>query len=219
MTESRRFYVYVLFRENGWPFYVGMGCGRRWLDHERSIRRGVPDGNRRKNAIISNMLAAGWADIPKIKVAEHLTHAEAVAYEIAWISAIGRFPNGPLVNLTDGGDGTPGVDPSAETREKLSQAGRGRPKSSEHRANISAANSNPSIALRALRSHNGTGRKHSPETLAKMAANHWTAETHPTSAARIGIANSKRIVSPETRAKMRQSHLGKKRITRAKGTL
>jgi hypothetical protein len=35
---NKRFYVYVLFRPNGQPFYVGKGLGRRVFNHEMEAR-------------------------------------------------------------------------------------------------------------------------------------------------------------------------------------
>lgn len=101
---ERAYYVYVLFRPwNGHPFYIGKGKGRRWLDHERDTRR----PNKHVAAIIAKARARG-SDIPKVKIREGLTEAEAFAIERAFISAIGRAPNGPLANATDGGDGSAG---------------------------------------------------------------------------------------------------------------
>jgi hypothetical protein len=67
-----------------------------------------------------------WS-LPVAKVREGLTNAEAIETEIALISAIGRKKNGgPLVNLTDGGDGLTGHTHSAEARVKMSKTTKGR---------------------------------------------------------------------------------------------
>src|ERR1700722_10246381 len=94
------FYVYVLFRENGSPFYIGKGCGRRWFSHEAEAKKLAITP---KLAIIRKMLSNNL-DIPKIKVHENLDAETALAYEVALIAAVGRFPYGPLVNQTQGGD-------------------------------------------------------------------------------------------------------------------
>lgn len=117
------FYVYALFRENGVPFYIGKGQGDRWLVHEYHAR-----ATKRRDArcsIIRRMQSAG-RDVPKIKLHEGLTEATACAYEIALIAAIGRDNVGPLVNLTDGGEGKSGWVTSPETRAKIGAANRGR---------------------------------------------------------------------------------------------
>ena len=98
------FYVYVLFRENGVPFYVGKGRGKRWFRHEETARGSKRrDGNRHKLAVIRKMHVAGL-DVPKVKVATSLTDDQACAYEVAWIAAIGRadLGSGPLANMTNG---------------------------------------------------------------------------------------------------------------------
>jgi hypothetical protein len=66
------FYVYILFREDGRPFYVGKGSNGRSLEHEREARRGVG----RRFSIIRKMQALGL-DLPKIKLHQGLTEAVA----------------------------------------------------------------------------------------------------------------------------------------------
>src|SRR5258708_40185602 len=95
------YYVYALFRENSVPFYIGMGHGNRWLNHERWAVRGQTS---HKDNIICKMRSAG-IEVPKVKLEENLTKAQAVDLEIHLISILGREPNGPLTNLTKGGDG------------------------------------------------------------------------------------------------------------------
>jgi hypothetical protein len=96
------FYTYILFDWLGTPKYVGKGKNgtSREFTHER---RSDPI-NWMKNEFIERT----WimlSEIPKIKIREDVNEADALAAEIAFIKAIGRFPNGPLVNMTDGGDG------------------------------------------------------------------------------------------------------------------
>jgi hypothetical protein len=145
-------YVYVLFRADGTPFYVGKGRKDRWGDHERDARLGLGTRVHRLN-VIREMFRAGFGDIPKVKVAEGLTHHEAISREIAIIAAIGRYPNGPLVNRTSGGEGNP--DQSEEERAKTAARNRARIWTPEMRAKVAAS----------LR-----GKKLSPETIAKRSA-------------------------------------------------
>lgn len=100
------YYVYVLFDWRGVPRWIGKGKNDRIDDHERKSDR----SNWMKNEFIEqtwNVLG----EVPKLKIREYLTEAEAFESEIAFIKAIGRHPNGPLVNMTDGGDGVRGVSP------------------------------------------------------------------------------------------------------------
>lgn len=145
------FYVYVLFRPDGRPCYVGKGIGDRWLWHEKN-RKAHP------NLHLRRIMTNAGAPLPKIIVRADLSEADAKATEIALIGAIGRDINsGPLVNMTDGGDGQVGWNPSVATRERIriSNTGKtasaetkklmssvhsGRPKSASHRAAIGVAN-------------------------------------------------------------------------------
>ena len=154
-TNDARHYTYALFRENGVPFYIGKGRGRRWADHEMAARRGERGY---KNAIIRDMQARG-VKLVRIKIHEGLTETVAHSYEVALIAAIGRRPHGPLTNLTDGGEGfvgfkhVPGRKQTPEHIAKRSAARRGKKLSPEHIANMAATR---------------RGRKASPETCAKM---------------------------------------------------
>lgn len=106
MTNQHKiFYVYVLFDHAGVPRYVGKGRGQRWLDHEKH-----PDPNNQlKNKFISETLAL-LGEVPKVKVHENLLENDAYNFESVLIRAVGRYPVGPLTNLTDNRNG-----PSSET--------------------------------------------------------------------------------------------------------
>jgi hypothetical protein len=102
------FYVYVIFRPDGSPCYVGKGKGNRW----RRLRR-------RRNPRLERIIAKGARELPIIKIREGLTEAQAFEVEVALIAAIGRGKNGPLVNMTDGGDGTSGYKRTPEQLARL----------------------------------------------------------------------------------------------------
>lgn len=115
---ERRYYVYVLFRENGIPFYVGLGQGNRWTSHEGEARRARRRSAKHK-AILRVLAARGHTEVPKVKVREDLNYTEAVAIEHALIKAIGRWPDGPLTNLLDGALAPNGFVMPMSAREKL----------------------------------------------------------------------------------------------------
>lgn len=144
--ERSSFYVYVIFRPDGTPCYVGKGHGRR-ADHHRRFTR---------NRHLKNLFAK-YGDLPIARVREHLTDAEACATEIALIAAIGRrdLGTGPLINLTIGGDGAAGHIRTPEMRAKLSAALKGRKFTAEH--------------LKAM-SLSRLGKKRDPASCAKQAA-------------------------------------------------
>lgn len=132
MDELNVYYVYVLFRPwDGTPFYIGKGKGDRWLCHEDF-------GERHKNKHVANIFKRArrlGLDVPKIKVREGLSEADAFIAEIALISAIGRSDKkrGTLANRTDGGEGSSGLVYSQEHREKIRAASIGRYHSEEAR--------------------------------------------------------------------------------------
>ncbi len=154
--------------------------------------------------------------------------AEAERQVIATLRASGRR----LTNLTDGGDGTPGYFPSAETRAKLSASRRGRKASPEHRARISAAltglRKSPEHVARnaaarrgakqtpehvARRAATRVGKKmppRTPEHAAKLTAVHIGRVASLETRKRMSEAHRGRVHSPETIEKMRQAKLGKK---------
>lgn len=115
------FYVYALFRLDGRIFYIGKGQGNRWLDHEKRVR----PGKSWKDNIVWEILQAGKT-VPKLKVAEHFTAKEANSFEKMMIRVIGRYPHGPLVNLTAGGEGDLGHVQTADARAKHAAANRKR---------------------------------------------------------------------------------------------
>lgn len=183
------FYVYVLFRLNGIPFYVDLGKRGRWLQHEQSAKR----NRSHKDRIVLGIQRLG-RDVPKVKIAESLTREQAIVIERAFIAAIGRQPNGPLVNLTAGGDGL--LDCAESTRAKMSENSRRRLQTPEGRAKRVAAQ----IRL-----------WQDPEYRARMTAAH----SHPRGPhseehrRRIGESHKGKVISAETRAKLSAAQLGK----------
>jgi hypothetical protein len=135
MTDTAaNFYVYMLFRLNGMPCYVGKGKGDRWKRHQGRKK----NSNRHLGSIIDQARAAD-KELPKVKVAEGLTEETAFNIERLLIGCIGRGDAGPLVNLTDGGDGPSGYKPSAELIERQAAGRRGKVRTPEQRARTSAA--------------------------------------------------------------------------------
>lgn len=110
------FYVYVIFRLDGIPCYVGKGVGDRW----RVSLRGN-GGNPRLRYLLRK-----HGPLPIAIAREGLAEAEAFATEIAFIRAIGRVDlgTGPLLNHTDGGDGTSNPSPSTRAKMRAAKAGK-----------------------------------------------------------------------------------------------
>ena len=162
------FYVYALFRETGEPFYIGKGRRDRWGDHERQARAGEQN---HKAAIIRDMQARG-VEVIKVKIHERLPEGVALRYEVAMIAAIGRKPDGPLTNLTYGGDSAPGGIQTQEHIMKRVMKQVGQKRSAEQRARMSAAALGKKVSPEAVaKTANALrGRKQSPEAIANSAA-------------------------------------------------
>lgn len=116
-SDKPIFYVYILFDWLGIPRYVGKGNGDRWLSHELKTDK----TNWMKNEFIEQT----WimlGEIPKIKIIENVYEKDALNTEVELIKVIGRLTlnNGPLVNLTDGGEGASGLRWSKESKRKRS---------------------------------------------------------------------------------------------------
>jgi len=142
------FSVYIFTFSNG-KRYVGKtnDVKRRWKAHRYLAKSGD------KRIVYHAIRKYGWESIDK-EVRGGFTEAEAFAEEKRLIRDLKTHIRwGRGYNLTDGGEGASGLEISAETRKKMSEAKRGKPKSPEHRAKLSVSN---------------RGQKRSPETCKKM---------------------------------------------------
>lgn len=114
-----RFYVYAWMREDGTPFYVGKGTGRRAWTQNCHIQRVPPPG--------------------RVKILKDgLTDEDAREWEVDLISLLGRkdLGTGCLRNLTNGGEGISGYRFSDQSRAKMSAAHKGRrrgPQTEQHK--------------------------------------------------------------------------------------
>jgi hypothetical protein len=110
---DNKFYTYAYLREDGRPYYIGKGCGRRAYEkHGRKVK--TPSKDR------------------ILMLKRNLTEAEAFRHEVYMISVLGREINGGiLLNFTDGGEGATGNKHTPETRQKMSKSRKGRKQSKE----------------------------------------------------------------------------------------
>ena len=137
----KQYYTYAYLREDGTPYYIGKGIGRR-IDSPNRIF--TPPSKERR-----------------VFLKENLSEDEAFKHEIEMIKFYGRkdLGTGILHNQTDGGDGGgpmkghkhssatiekmrethKGKVISQEQRDHLSKLYKGKPKSKEMKKNLSEA--------------------------------------------------------------------------------
>lgn len=119
--EKREFYVYILYRPDKRPCYVGKGKGDRWKRHQWRAKRKLA------NPHLENILRSAGGTLPMEKAATNLTEAESFEFERFLIREIGReITGGPLVNLTDGGEGPSGFKFPRHIVERISAQKRGK---------------------------------------------------------------------------------------------
>ncbi len=110
--------MYVLYRPDGTPCYVGKGKGNRVENSSRKSHNPT---------VLRILKNSGLRSLPHRKILENLTEKLAFELECFLIQEIGRFTvDGPLVNLTDGGDGVCGHSRTPEQRAAMSVARKGR---------------------------------------------------------------------------------------------
>jgi hypothetical protein len=125
------FYVYVLHKPDGTPFYVGKGVGLRVLHHVREARNRTTRLTHKLNTIRAIERRGGIISYSVSGVFDD--EAEAHRREMMLIGQIGRYDLGlgPLTNQTDGGEG--GSNPSQESRSRRASTLAGDDAASEER--------------------------------------------------------------------------------------
>ena len=115
LNTPNGFYIYAYLRDDGTPYYIGKGKGKRaWVQHS----------NRGKGAHTPK-------DLSRIYICEsNLTELGAFALERRYILWWGRkdLGTGILQNMSDGGQGTANTirTCSEETKRKIGSANKGR---------------------------------------------------------------------------------------------
>lgn len=122
------YYTYAYLREDKSPYYIGKGKGNRAYRRRKTDIKPPKDKTR------------------ILILKQNLTEVEAFIHEKYMIALFGRkdLQTGILHNRTDGGDGS--SNPSAETRKKMSEALKGKPRSNEVKRKISKAMKNKPLS-------------------------------------------------------------------------
>ena len=184
---DRIYYTYAYLREDGTPYYIGRGKGKRAFDITHRIA--VPPRER----------------ILFLKT--NLTYAEATRHEVYMIAVLGRkdMGTGILRNLTHGGEGRTGPK-SPEEVEKIRKANTGKKLSEETKRKISKTKTGLTGELCP-----NFGKRHSEETKAKISKSK-TGSSH-SDEARLKMSAAKKgskhpmygkTHTPEVKAKMRE---------------
>lgn len=139
------------------PFYVGKGKGYRASVHLQASHR-KSDKNRLK---VNRMLAiekATGAPPPFVRFRENLSQEEASKLEVELIAKLGRLDKkqGPLTNLSDGGDGCAGLSE------------RGRKALSEKMLGAKNPNADGHVARGVKRPGQNNGKTHTQEAKTKV---------------------------------------------------
>jgi len=189
MTKEplRIYYVYILYDENGVPFYVGKGKGDRWLHHELDAKNCKEARNARLLHKIRQIWSLGY-DIQKAKVLMNVSQSVAFNYEKVLIKIIGRKEDGgTLLNFSLGGKEGKDRPKSEYERKRVSEVhtgkkltewhkqrlreySTGRIFSEEHKLNLSESRRgkprSEETKKKIVEFH--TGRKRSEETIKRL---------------------------------------------------
>jgi hypothetical protein len=115
-TRKQGEYIYQDLKFYYEPIYVGKGQKRRYKNH-LSLRNIMENHFYHK---LNSMINDGFE--PEIVIIKNnMDEDSSLKYEIETISKIGRGDNGPLTNLTNGGEGSSGRICSDETKMKISR--------------------------------------------------------------------------------------------------
>jgi hypothetical protein len=119
LQGNASFYVYILRRPDGRPFYVGRGKGARIFEHENEARH---PNNRKSNSHKLNVIRSIWkaGETVKYEVVQKFdAESDAYLHEESLISTFLRLhQGGPLTNRAPGGGSVAGASPF--TKEKHS---------------------------------------------------------------------------------------------------
>jgi hypothetical protein len=129
MSEQKKYYVYVLARPDGRPFYVGKGTRYRIAFHEWEARMGHKC---HKCNVIRKIWKNGGA-VRRFIILQTADEQEALSYEQDLIAFYGRDY---LTNLTSGGEGTGGYTWTDERREIQGKKSRAMWRNPEYRQHM-----------------------------------------------------------------------------------
>ena len=135
---QRQYYVYVLCRPDGRPFYVGKGFGRRVLEHEAEARRNHPFGETNPfkcNVIRKIIRDGGTVRYQIVSLFEAERQQDCLLQEAELIKRYGRLHEGGcLTNLAGGLGNLAGAAPFSLERHAATLSGE--PENNPERATL-----------------------------------------------------------------------------------
>lgn len=199
------------YRFNFEPFYVGKGTSRkRFKQHisdailfkKNNFSCEYLCGNKRKHYKILNILNQN-IKIPIYIIPMHIS--ELSKKEISFIKTLGRkdLGDGPLLNMTNGGEGSEGRILSEDSKNKISNGNKGKIITVETRQKLSIANAgsrNPFF-----------GKSHSESTIEKLRSQKvWLGRKHSKQTRELmQIRGRERKQSDSAKLKNKLSHIGR----------
>lgn len=205
--------IYLITHAETGMKYVGQSVN---INH----RYGQHSTCTRKTKLANAIRKHGWQSF-KTEILELCDRALLNENESKWINFHNCIaPNG--YNLTTGGGQ---CEISEITRAKIAKSHKGRVFSDEHRANISAAKTNPSAEIRAKISFSSRnrsaetlfkigsanrGKKLSAQRIAQIVATNTGKTRTEATKSKMSASQKGRTFSDESRAKMSASHTGQK---------
>ncbi len=233
-----KFYLYRHIRPDlNVPFYIGIGTKR-----ERTVSSSLSTEYERaftftkRSKYWNNIFFKNAKNIEVEILFESDSTNEIKEKEKEFIALYGRWDleNGPLVNFTDGGQGTYNyifsedhrskiskgllalnLKRSDETKNKISQSNKGRPRTKEWIDKFKESRKNYSHTKETVEKilNSRKGYKHSEETKEKIRLAHIGKPKHKWSKEqieRLSKSMKGRVVSSETRLKLSKVNIGKK---------
>jgi group I intron endonuclease len=124
-------YIYLIENSVNGKKYIGQHSGE---DLDRYFKHNIAEalkGYRKKTKLFNAIRKHGPDNFTIRVLANPTTKEEMDRYEIALISLFGTQDSSLGYNCTAGGGGCLGLIPGEDTRRKMSESGRGKPKSEE----------------------------------------------------------------------------------------